>query len=87
MANLYEIEQSKALNILHLVPDIPNTFFTNKALSGKKGSDLGFILYLAKNTLREAHPVFGMCLQVYFKFDRNFNQPARNTQKPTINTL
>ena len=64
LARKSQKEQSKALNILHLVPDIPNTFFTNKALSGKKGSDLGFILYLAKNTLREAHPVFGMCLQV-----------------------
>ena len=60
-----ELDQKKAINILKLVPD--DLFFNQEKIienTGCCGSDLNLILLLAKCTLREAHPVFGMCLQV-----------------------
>ena len=59
-----ELEQLKAINLLKLVPD--DLFFKQGTMleSGTCcGFDLHLILLLAKSTLREAHPVFGMCLQ------------------------
>lgn len=83
-----ESEQLKAIKLLKLVPD--DLFFKQGTMLESSpccGSDLHLILLLAKSTLRDAHPVFGMCLQASKMGRSNDENKSSDNYLTTLKSL
>ena len=62
-----EKKQTNSTKMLDLIPS--NTIIKKEEIGIKKSnSDLNLLLLIANIGLREVHPVFGLCVQVYYRY-------------------